>query len=146
MIIIFSARSNDQILKNHSNFFPKDIRWCHKISEKFKIISKFNPTNTSIVSTSKNGCVVLQKLTIYYSLSNKDSNVEVMCESGYSPYGKEECGEGSAHSTLYIRTNTFDEGNWIFLSNVGFYQLMFYTENTYMCVCVCVKWPKFHIL
>lgn len=111
MIIVFSARSNDQIVKNHSNFFPKDIRWCHKISEKFKIISKFNPTNTIIVSTSKNGCVVLQKSTIYYSLSNKDSNVEVMCESGYSPYGEEECGEGSAHSTLYLRTNTFDEGN-----------------------------------
>ena len=73
-------------------------------------MSKFNPTNTSIVYRSKNRCVVLQKSTIYYSLSNRDSNVEVMCESGYSPYG-EECGEGSAHSTLYIRTNTLDEGN-----------------------------------
>ena len=73
-------------------------------------MSKLNPTNTSIVSTSKNGCVVLQKSTIYYSLSNRDSNVEIMCESGYSPYGGE-CGKGSAHSTLYIRTDTLDEGN-----------------------------------
>ena len=93
-----------------TNFFLKDIRWCQKVSGRFKALVFRIPPQTSTVSTSRNGCVVLQKSTINFSLSNRDSDVEIMCESGYSIANKE-CGEGSAHSTLYIRTDTLDEGS-----------------------------------
>ncbi|XP_078320150.1 uncharacterized protein LOC144621225 [Crassostrea virginica] len=93
----------------------KDIRWCQKVSGKFKVLVFRIPPQTSTVSTSRNGCVVLQKSTINYSLPSRDSDVEIMCESGYSIANKE-CGEGSAHSTLYIRTDTLDEGSKFFVS------------------------------
>ncbi|XP_062585770.1 uncharacterized protein LOC134247412 isoform X2 [Saccostrea cucullata] len=86
----------------------QNIRWCKNISEKFSEISLQDPPITSVVSSSRDGCINVQESTIFYHIMKSDAYLEIMCESGYDKYTRE-CGKGSANSTLFINTKTLIE-------------------------------------
>ena len=71
--------------------------------------------------------MALQNSTIKYVLSHSDSDVEIMCESGYLA-SSEECGNGSAHSMLYIPSITPNKGD----------KIVFPMLNMFATTCTCV--------
>ncbi|XP_056008116.1 uncharacterized protein LOC125665213 isoform X2 [Ostrea edulis] len=82
----------------------QDIRWCKKDSGKFKPMSLQDQPLTSLVSRSEDGCVLTQESKIFYHIERNDTDLEIMCESGYKTYRKE-CGIEGANATLYINTD-----------------------------------------
>lgn len=84
--------------------YLKDIRWCKKDSGKFKPMSLQDQPLTSLVSRSEDGCVLTQESKIFYHIERNDTDLEIMCESGYKTYRKE-CGIEGANATLYINTD-----------------------------------------
>uniref|UniRef100_K1PT93 Uncharacterized protein n=1 Tax=Magallana gigas TaxID=29159 RepID=K1PT93_MAGGI len=71
-------------VENINGLPSKDIRWCKNESGKFQKLSLQHPPLTSIVSRSKDGCSVVQKSVIFYHILQNDTDVDLMCESGYS--------------------------------------------------------------
>lgn len=86
----------------------KDIRWCKHESGKFERLSLQNPPLTSIVSKSKDGCSVVQKSVIFYHILQNDTDVDLMCESGYSST----CGKSGINLTLSIPTAYTSKDKW----------------------------------
>jgi hypothetical protein len=59
---------------------------------------------TTLISRSKNGCKITQESKVFYHIERHDTDLEIMCESGYNKY-RRECGIGSVNATLYINTD-----------------------------------------
>lgn len=87
----------------------QDIRWCKKISGKFKVMSLQDRSQTVITSRSKDGCRVIQKSAIFYHVSQNDTLLDIMCESGYPDYGYE-CGERGINLQIRIPITLIERG------------------------------------
>jgi hypothetical protein len=89
--------------------YLKDIRWCKKVSGKFKAMSAQGQPLTNVISRSKDGCVLTQESKIFYHIEHSDVDLEIMCESGYNE-NMEECGMGGAYASLHIKTDVATGG------------------------------------
>lgn len=72
------------------------------------------PPQTRKLSSSRDRCMVLQESTINYSLSNRHSDIDIMCESGNLTFN-DECRKRSAQSGLYIRMKTMNWSDWHYI-------------------------------
>uniref|UniRef100_A0A8W8M8G0 Ig-like domain-containing protein n=1 Tax=Magallana gigas TaxID=29159 RepID=A0A8W8M8G0_MAGGI len=95
-------------VENINGFPNKDIRWCKNESGKFQKLSLQHPPLTSIVSRSKDGCSVVQKSVIFYHILQNDTDVDLMCESGYSGT----CGKSGINLTISIPTANTNKDKW----------------------------------
>uniref|UniRef100_A0A8W8MBX3 Ig-like domain-containing protein n=1 Tax=Magallana gigas TaxID=29159 RepID=A0A8W8MBX3_MAGGI len=86
----------------------KNIRWCEKENGTFKLISIQDPPRTNVEKSSTDGCTVVQKSVLFYRVSQNDTAVEVMCESGYG-YS---CGREGINATISIRTGDTQPDKW----------------------------------
>eukprot|EP00105_Crassostrea_gigas_P030012 XP_011452166.2 PREDICTED: uncharacterized protein LOC105345649 isoform X2 [Crassostrea gigas] len=86
----------------------KDIRWCRKENGKFKLISFQDPPLTDVVERSKDGCTVVQNSFLFYHVSQNDTALEIMCESGWG-YA---CGIHGINATLNIPTKDTKPDEW----------------------------------
>lgn len=66
-----------------------------------------DPPRTNVVKRSKDGCTVVQNSVLFYHISQNDSALEVMCESGWG-YA---CGINGINATLRIPTTDTQPGN-----------------------------------
>lgn len=62
---------------------------------------------------SKDGCTVVQKSVLFYHISQNDTVLEVICESGYG----HACGINGINATLSIQTTDTQPGNLCFSNN-----------------------------
>lgn len=86
----------------------KDIRWCRKENGNFRFISFQEPPRTNVVKRSKDGCTVVQKSVLFYHVSQNDTALEIMCESGWG-YA---CGINGINATLNIPTTDTQPDKW----------------------------------
>lgn len=91
--------------KDLSSKSNTDIRWCKAISRQYEVMTLQENPQTQIVSQREDGCTFIQKSEIFYYITNDDTDLEIMCEMGYSKYSKI-CGNGRFNSTLRIFTDT----------------------------------------
>lgn len=98
-------------VENVNSSPTKDIRWCKKISGKFKVMSLQDRSQTVITSRSKDGCRVVQKSAIFYHVSQNDTLLDIMCESGYPDYGYE-CGERGINLQIRIPITLIEREEW----------------------------------
>lgn len=62
---------------------------------------------------STDGCTVVQKSVLFYRVSQNDTALEIMCESGYG----HACGIKGVNATLSIPTINTQPGNLYFSNN-----------------------------
>ncbi|XP_065929496.1 uncharacterized protein [Magallana gigas] len=86
----------------------KNIRWCKNESGKLQKLSLQHPPLTSIVSRIKDGCSVVQKSVIFYHILKNDTDLDLMCESGYGGT----CGKSGINYTISIPTANTNEDKW----------------------------------
>lgn len=86
----------------------KDIRWCRKENGKFKLLSFQDPPRTNVVKRSIDGCTVVQNSVLFYHISQNDTALEVMCESGWGYV----CGINGINATLSIPTTDTQPDKW----------------------------------
>lgn len=98
-------------------WLKQDIRWCKIISGKFKVMSLQDRSQTVITSRSKDGCRVVQKSAIFYHVSQNDTLLDIMCESGYPDYGYE-CGERGINLKFRIPITLIERGKKYFTFSV----------------------------
>lgn len=97
-------------------------------------------SQTVITSRSKDGCRVVQKSAIFYHVSQNDTLLDIMCESGYPDYGYE-CGERGINLKFRIPITLIERGKKIL--HFQCYMLMFlenqcaYLRQTCTCICIC---------
>lgn len=60
-----------------------------------------------MVKRSKDGCTVVQNSVLFYHISQNDTALEVMCESGWDSA----CGINGINATLRIPTTDTKPGN-----------------------------------
>nr|XP_022310212.1 uncharacterized protein LOC111115677 isoform X2 [Crassostrea virginica] len=80
----------------------KNIRWCKKEKELFRVISLQDHPTSSIVHRSKDGCTLTENSVIFYHITNRDTDLEIMCESGSHSYY---CGFSGLNSSISIPTS-----------------------------------------
>lgn len=107
-----------------------------KIAGTFKVMSLQEPPLTEIFSRSKNGCVVVQKSVIFYHVSQYDTLLDIMCESGYSDYGNE-CGERGINIPFripitYIKTGKYFKHQCLYVSTLCFVTILFQLDLLYI--------------
>lgn len=133
--------NNEKVIRIIISLFwlKQDIRWCKKISGKFKVMSLQDRSQTVITSRSKDGCRVVQKSAIFYHVSQNDTLLDIMCESGYPDYGYE-CGERGINLQIRIPITLIERGKNTSLSVL---YVMFlenqcaYLQQTCTCICIC---------
>lgn len=81
-----------------------------------------DPSHTEIKSRSKDGCSVVQKSVIFYRVSQNDTLLDIMCESGYSN-NDNECGESGINLQFRIPISPIETGKKYFIT--WCYMLMF---------------------
>lgn len=107
-------------------YFFKDIRWCRKESGKFQILSFQDPPRTDVVKRSIDGCTVMQSSVLFYRVSQNDTALEIMCESGWGY----PCGAKGISAKLSIPTTDTQPGNLCFSIYLKFYaELKFINSN-----------------
>lgn len=126
-------------------WLKQDIRWCKKISGKFKVMSLQDRSQTVITSRSKDGCRVIQKSVIFYHVSQNDTLLDIMCESGYPDYGYE-CGERGINLQIRIPITLIERGKNTSLSvlYVMFLEksVCIFTTNMYMYLYLFMSFCK----
>lgn len=140
---------NEKVIRIIISLFwlKQDIRWCKKISGKFKVMSLQDRSQTVITSRSKDGCRVVQKSAIFYHVSQNDTLLDIMCESGYPDYGYE-CGERGINLQIRIPITLIERGKKYFTFSVTCYvfgkSVCIFTTNMYMYLylfmCFCKMW------
>lgn len=116
---LFQRKNNEKVIRIYIYFYiyiiislfwlKQDIRWCKKISGKFKVMSLQDRSQTVITSRSKDGCRFVQKSAIFYHVSQNDTLLDIMCESGYPDYGYE-CGERGINLQIRIPITLIERG------------------------------------
>lgn len=124
---LFQRKYNEKVIRIYIYFYiyiiislfwlKQDIRWCKKISGKFKVMSLQDRSQTVITSRSKDGCRVVQKSAIFYHVSQNDTLLDIMCESGYPDYGYE-CGERGINLKFRIPITLIERGKKYFTFSV----------------------------
>lgn len=59
------------------------------------------------MSRSNDGCKIVQKSVIFHYISRRDTEVEIMCESGYDA---RMCGKSGINLTISIPTASTNNG------------------------------------
>lgn len=123
----FSKKKHKKAIRKYIYFYiyiiislfwlKQDIRWCKIISGKFKVMSLQDRSQTVITSRSKDGCRVVQKSAIFYHVSQNDTLLDIMCESGYPDYGYE-CGERGINLKFRIPITLIERGKKYFTFSV----------------------------
>ncbi|XP_065929165.1 uncharacterized protein [Magallana gigas] len=95
-------------VENINSMPTKDIRWCKKEKGKFNSLQFQDPPRTNVVERSKDGCTVVQNSVLFYHVTQNNTDLEIMCESGWGSA----CGIEGINATLSIPTTDTQPNKW----------------------------------